>query len=200
MAAVVIQLSIRNRRAGSHVRKRRNPPSDLPDFMDPERVRAAVEHNRTLPKVEGMLHKDAPAGIFGFRGQTTHPRWFELDPAGATLSWWKPGQRSRQPQGHLDLERLESFDTNECQQRFFLKFRGRAKMLCFRADSADEFARWMAVLGCYRCDGFVDASHELPKPKAHEPEPVVPTANNFVEYYRALRVEQDDTPGIISHC
>lgn len=110
---------------------------------------SVVERNRSLPKVCGPLRKYAFVGPFGLFGEVSRVRWFELDPTLGTLSIWKPHERGGTPRRKLALERLAGVDTNPHHDLLFLKFEGLKKVIRAKAETHEDFLRWIEVLEHY---------------------------------------------------
>jgi hypothetical protein len=108
----------------------------------------AIRRNCDLPAVQGMLVKYATRGPLGLLGEVMHSRWFKLNPANATLSYWVPGCCYGPPRRAYKLQELEQVDTNEYHNRIFLKFVGRP-LLRLKATCSDEFERWMEMITSY---------------------------------------------------
>jgi hypothetical protein len=121
----------------------------------------AIEDNRHLPSVQGVLKQLANRGPLGVLGEVARSRWFKLNPANATFSYWIPGCCCGPPRKAFNLDELEEFDTNEYHQRIFLKFKGEA-VLRLKANRYEDYLQWIDILMPYLCP----AAHAI---AAHPP-------------------------------
>lgn len=113
-----------------------------------ERSDAALKNAR-LPKIEGTVTQYSCRGPLDIFGEVHHPRWFELDPAAGTLSYWEASKRSGPPIKSLQLEQLVDVDWNEPQCIVMLTFGRGSRFVRFALDNHSDFVRWMGILGCY---------------------------------------------------
>lgn len=106
-----------------------------------------IQWNCELPKVAGILQKMHWQGPCGLFGRSWHPRWVELDPSEASLSYWEPRRRDRKPKRCCKLMELQQVDFNSYHLVMFLSFPDG--VLQFRANSTQDYAQWLSILGAY---------------------------------------------------
>mmetsp|Transcript_72980 Transcript_72980/g.120858 ORF Transcript_72980/g.120858 Transcript_72980/m.120858 type:complete len:179 (+) Transcript_72980:77-613(+) len=138
------------------------------DSLIRETSRTKAEKNRWLGAVSGKLIKYTRRGLCGLGGEAAYPRWFELDPSTLTLSYWKIHDVGTAPKKVLSLDQLVEVETNPRHNFIFLRFYDQKKTLNLKAETQEDFQRWMTALENYGADCQTETVCDLDASPTHD--------------------------------
>ena len=114
---------------------------------------AAILRNQGAPIKKGILKKWAFVW-YNFSG-VWHDRYFVLDPAEGTFSYWEPGMEAGPPKYQYLLRDLTAIESQQHWQNIWITF-GKSndrtkekKGLNLKAANESEFLSWMNALSPY---------------------------------------------------